>query len=362
VLEAVQQRVFDVLRKWVSSHFSDFQNRELFEEMIVFCDGVLMKAKENANHRRNAILLKIDIDRMISLSYQHEVERKPTSLSSGGTEASSRQAPAPANPTAPPPRIPANLFSSTLTLMDIDPIEIANQLTLMTFSHYAKIQTFELLDTAWTKPKLRHRSPNVIAMIRIFDHISTWVIDNILSAQTIKLRKEVVHYFIVIADMLHQLHNYDALHAVLSGFVFMPVQRLKYTWDEISKRDKEALEALKRVMHMQGGYKNYKTLFKAGIQPPAIPRMGIHFQDLMYVDADDSNPTIMQGMVNFGKMKVIFHIIKDILQFQQFPYNLVRVPELQTFIMKGFRTLSEVEFVQMSERIEPKTATRAEIK
>jgi len=44
---------------------------------------------------------------------------------------------------------------------------------------------------AWSKPKYRHRSPNVIAMIRNSENITNWVADSILSAQTLKLRREV---------------------------------------------------------------------------------------------------------------------------------------------------------------------------
>jgi len=47
---------------------------------------------------------------------------------------------------APAPLIPENLLSTSLTLADIDPLEIARQVTVLTFTHYQKIQPFELLD------------------------------------------------------------------------------------------------------------------------------------------------------------------------------------------------------------------------
>ncbi len=46
-----------------------------------------------------------------------------------------------------------------------DELEVAKQLTLIEFEIFSKIQAIELMDLAWSKPKLKYKSPNVIDLI-----------------------------------------------------------------------------------------------------------------------------------------------------------------------------------------------------
>ena len=54
---------------------------------------------------------------------------------------------------------PLNMF------LEADSLTIAQHLCLLDFAVYQKIQVSELMNQSWNKAKLKHRSPNVLALI-----------------------------------------------------------------------------------------------------------------------------------------------------------------------------------------------------
>jgi hypothetical protein len=85
-------------------------------------------------------------------------------------------------------------------MMDIDPVEIARQLTLIEYGLYKKIMPQECLGQAWTKAATRNeKAPHIMAMISRFNHVSRWVATEIVKVENIKRRAEVLTHVINIA-------------------------------------------------------------------------------------------------------------------------------------------------------------------
>jgi hypothetical protein len=59
----------------------------------------------------------------------------------------------------------------------------------------------ELLNQSWNKPKLRHRSPNVIRMINRFNDVSHWVVTSILRVEKIRDRVRTMVKLVRVADV-----------------------------------------------------------------------------------------------------------------------------------------------------------------
>ena len=58
---------------------------------------------------------------------------------------------------------------------------IAQALTVIEHRMFVDIQVSELLQQAWSKPKLKHKAPNVVALITRFNALSLWFVYAILA-------------------------------------------------------------------------------------------------------------------------------------------------------------------------------------
>ena len=74
------------------------------------------------------------------------------------------------NQKAPVPILPKSL--KKISLADLDPLELARQITDIESNLYRAIQPKECLNQAWNKADLKYRSPNIIAFIHRFNSVS----------------------------------------------------------------------------------------------------------------------------------------------------------------------------------------------
>jgi hypothetical protein len=95
------------------------------------------------------------------------------------------------------------IFSPTLSLFDIDDIEIARQFTIMEYELFTKIKPYELLNQSWTKPKLKHRAVNVLNLINRSTEISSWVSSVIVREPKLRNRVKLYTRLIKIAEVIN---------------------------------------------------------------------------------------------------------------------------------------------------------------
>ncbi|ETE58928.1 hypothetical protein L345_15344, partial [Ophiophagus hannah] len=87
------------------------------------------------------------------------------------------------------------------------PEEYAGQITLMDIPVFKAIQPEELSSCGWNKKEKYSSVPNAVAFTRRFNHVSFWVVREILHAQTSKIRAEVLSHYIKTAKKLFLLAN-----------------------------------------------------------------------------------------------------------------------------------------------------------
>jgi len=191
----------------------------------------------------------------------------------------------------PPPKVPKDIFSPTLSLYSVDPEEVARQLALMDFEVFASIKPSELLNQCWNKPHLRHRAPNVLKMIHRFNQLSHSISTHIIQPTRIKQRAKALEFWLKVAEVssyllrikkhtlivnLHQhcrsLNNFHGMMAVVSGINAGPVLRLKYTRAEVARSLMESFESLESIMESDGSFATYRSLLQQ-TSPPCIPHL-----------------------------------------------------------------------------------------
>ncbi|TKA66965.1 hypothetical protein B0A49_09216 [Cryomyces minteri] len=256
---------------------------------------------------------------------------------------------------APTPIIPKNI--KKLKFIDIDATEFARQLTIIESRLYGKIKPTECLNKTWQRklsPGDLEPAANVKALILHSNQLTNWVAQMILTQNDVKRRVVVIKHFVAIADKCRALNNFSTLTSIISALSTAPIHRLNRTWAQVNARTSTALENMQKLMGSTRNFLEYRdALHKAN--PPCIPFFGVYLTDLTFIE--DGIPSIIKksNLINFAKRAKTAEVIRDIQQYQNVPYPLQGVAELQEYILKNMQTAGDVhEMYERSLMVEPR--------
>ncbi|KAJ3444236.1 ras guanine nucleotide exchange factor i-related [Anaeramoeba flamelloides] len=330
--QCIQLRVCVVIRLLITNGINDFPPK-LIKDLMYFITHTLPEDGNSklAENLKNLIIRKL--------------ENSKVSIQTSQTVA------------PPEPKVPKNIFSPNLSFFDIDEEEIARQLTLIEFEIYSKIRPPELLNLAWSKSKLKHRAPNVINFIKRFNVVSQWAATIILKKKKIRERARTISWFLRIADHLRKLNNFNGVMSIISGLKCSAIHRLKYSFEEISKKYLDINENLSSELSSQASYSKYRNSLRQ-VNPPCIPYLGTYLTDLTFIE--EGNNDLTNGLINFTKRRLCFDVIFEIQNFQHLGYNLQPVQQIRNFL-ENFKVLDENTMYSISLKLEPRKARRDEI-
>ncbi|KAF2111486.1 ras guanine nucleotide exchange factor domain-containing protein [Lophiotrema nucula] len=259
------------------------------------------------------------------------------------------------NSQTPQPILPKHM--KKLKFLDIDPTEFARQLTIIESRLYGKIRPTECLNKTWQK-KLSPGEPdpaaNVKALILHSNQLTNWVAQMILTQQDVKRRVIVIKHFVNVADKCRLLNNFSTLTSIISALGTAPIHRLSRTWQAVNARSMAVLENMRKLMGSTKNFAEYReTLHKAN--PPCIPFFGVYLTDLTFIE--DGIPSLIKktNLINFLKRAKTAEVIRDIQQYQNVPYPLQPVPELQDYILTNMQSAGDVhEMYDTSLQVEPR--------
>ncbi|KAJ3041356.1 hypothetical protein HDV00_009497 [Rhizophlyctis rosea] len=344
-LTPIRLRVFNVMKSWLDLYVQDDEtDRSALIVLREFAQGPMNEAMGFAAQQ----LIRLVDKRESSLSAG--IPSTPGGLSSSASISGRKLLPAVKD--CPPPITPRNMHR--IRFFEIDPLEVARQLTIMESREYIKVVPVEFLKKAWSD-KESNLAVNVKSMISISNQVTGWVASAILSEKDVKKRAQLIKQFILIADRCRSLNNFNTLMSILAGLNSAPIHRLKRTWDYLSQRTQQTLEALRNTMSPTRNFAIYREALHS-VNPPCVPFLGFYLTDLTFIE--DGNPDNLKGpaqLINFSKRMKTAEVIREIQQYQNVPYALMPVPELQQYLRANFAaTMDDQSLYNKSLALEPK--------
>ncbi|KAI1430814.1 ras GEF [Xylaria sp. CBS 124048] len=333
----IRFRIINTMKAWLDTYWMEEPNEEskqLLRDMQTFARDTV-KSTEVASS--TSLLAALD---------QHL----------GGKDIASKRLVQTFATNMPPPIMPKNM--KKLKFLDIDVTEFARQLTIIESKLYAKIKPSECLNKTWQKKVGEGEpepAPNVKALILHSNQMTNWVAEMILAQMDVKKRVVVIKHFVSVADKCRSLNNFSTLTSIISALGTAPIARLKRTWDQVPARTTTAvLESMRRLMASTKNFGEYREALHAA-NPPCIPFFGVYLTDLTFIE--DGIPSIIKktNMINFAKRAKTAEVIRDIQQYQNSPYSLQPVPELQDYILSNMAAAGDVhEMYDKSLSVEPR--------
>ncbi|XP_062559593.1 ras-specific guanine nucleotide-releasing factor 2-like isoform X2 [Armigeres subalbatus] len=320
-------RVLNVLRHWVSKHFQDFeQDATLRSQTIAFLDDItcspnLLPTEHRAASQLLRLLCRDDID-----SGKHHLE---TLLM--------------------PPQTPSKESIETLSAL-----EIAEQMTYLDHQIFLAIRSEEFLGQAWMKSDKKSRAEHIILMTKRFNDGSRLVCSEIVSRSNMAARVAAIEKWTAVADICRCLHNFNGVLQICAAFTNAAVYRLKKTWDKVPRTIKSTITKLQAVVCSDGRFRVMREALHR-CDPPCIPYLGMYLTDLSFIEEGTPDFT-PDRLLNFSKMRMIAHVIREIRHFQQTPYKIDHIPKVTSYLLDTSLLLDDDELYQKSLQIEPRSS------
>nr|KAJ3420229.1 hypothetical protein HK105_005931 [Polyrhizophydium stewartii] len=291
------------------------------------------------------------------------------------------------------------LASDPRGFLEIDPLEMARQMTIVEFELFARVKAYECLDQIWDGHRRKENLANkgsagggggsggagggaavakrndsgqahseISRLIQHTNQLSFWIATNIATQEVPKARMNVVKYFVQVALHCRELNNLTGVTTIIGALTMSPISRLHKTWKALEDKHPKLTEAYKELADLVSPkfqYANYRKALKE-MQPPAIPFLGVYLTDLTFIEL--GNPDFLPDThyINFDKRRKVYALIREIQRFGQVPFALVPVPQIQDFLKKlgekkgtpvGWEEtplMTEDELYEQSLLIEPK--------
>ncbi|XP_075693876.1 ras-specific guanine nucleotide-releasing factor 2 isoform X3 [Rhinoderma darwinii] len=325
IRRAATNRVLNVLRHWVSKHSQDFElYHEVKMNVINLLEDVLRDPDLLPQERKAASNI---------LSALSQDEQDDCHLTMGDIIAMSEDPP-------------------TECLDTLSAMELAEQITLLDHIVFRSIPYQEFLGQGWMKPNKSGRTPFIMKTSQHFNDMSNLVASEIMSHPDVTSRASSIEKWVVVADICRCMHNYNGVLEITSALNRSAIYRLKKTWGKVSKQTKALMDKLQKTVSSEGRFKNLRETLK-NCNPPSVPYLGMYLTDLAFIEEGTPNFT-EEGLVNFSKMRMISHIIREIRQFQQTPYRIEHQPKVTQFLLDKSRILDEDTLYELSLTIEPR--------
>jgi len=247
----------------------------------------------------------------------------------------------------PEPILPRN-YSSKFNILDWSEVEIARQLTYISFNLLQNIKTDELLLEKWTKSEKDIKSPNVMKLIYRFNNVSYWVCEEILSYEKALHRAQAINKFLKVALECKKLNNFNDCTNIITGLNSFLIKNLSKTWLRIDIDHLNIFSELNTFCSPNKNYIRLKQATEAIKSDPCIPYLGLMLKNLAFIE--EGPKYLKDDLINVLKIKKVGMILDEFKnQLQHNKYYIK--PVFSLFILAEPKPKSEDELSKLADAL-----------
>lgn len=311
-------RILNLLKKWIVTHKYDFEDRAVSQLVHDFLDNTL----KLTGYERIAE----NLSNLLSVSSWPQPLEGPKSI------------------------YPPN--KESLDLLDIDPLELARQMTLDDLVLYSSLEVRDFLSCEWSDRATPEKARTIRAMTDNFNVTAEWVTGTLLSpVMDDQTRGKCIRHFILTASELLKMNNFNSCVKILGALGGQAIFRL-HTWDRVPKEDVKVYEDMRGLIanHWAG----LRELM-ATCKPPSIPVISPFLGDLTYIAEMKAK---RNNMYNFRKLLLTSQAIDKALRHIDFRYWFNDIPEIRRWIKacEKNKRMTPEKAHEMSLLIQPREA------
>jgi len=315
-IDPVRNKVLIVLTEWVQQHYHDFvMEKDLKQELEDFISQALIIAQKTNDIETTCLKLKeliqIQSTRYDGIMREMKIQSQPT--------------------------VPSKEDSP---LINYKAKQVAEQLCLLNHELFSNIDGIEFLNQIWksgTRDELE--CPNLLYFIDRFNKESAWVATEICLTADFNKRVTVLRRLIETTKESLDKNNLFSVFSFLAGLNLTPVQKLKKTWAALPASVRKQHEELERLSDPSRNMKAYRDHL-THCQPPILPFLPIFLKDLIFYN--DGNPSRVNNLVNFDKLRMMYNSIYDVRALAAIPYPFEPINEIKSYISNPHTETLEV--------------------
>jgi len=249
-------------------------------------------------------------------------------------------------------------------LLEMDPLELARQLALLHHAMFRHVPSREFLRKRWMASNKEVLAPHLTALTKNFNDVSTWVASVVLDASRSRVRAKLVDACVMLAVRSAELRNYHAVIAIVGGLQDPAVRRLSKTWALVQAKAFGLLQDLLNRTSVKDNWAAYRQELAEAVveQVPCVPFIGVFLKDLVFIFDGLPDKTITSDggeLVNFGKQRKIYAVLRAVEQLQADHYEFQQLPQVTSALETAFdrvADLEDAELFDLSCKLEPRSS------
>eukprot|EP01127_Copromyxa_protea_P023138 TRINITY_DN8597_c0_g1_i1.p1 TRINITY_DN8597_c0_g1~~TRINITY_DN8597_c0_g1_i1.p1 ORF type:complete len:1344 (-),score=258.35 TRINITY_DN8597_c0_g1_i1:145-3867(-) len=238
-------------------------------------------------------------------------------------------------------------FAERLDILDLSPIEVAQQLTLLDYKFFDSIRPYELLSGGYAKADKELSAPNICKCTTYFNLVASWVSTEILKVPDLQSRQVVLTFMIEVLQNLIKYNNLASAFAVQLALRTAAIWRLTETLSGISDYLQQYVQVVVELCNPEHNFDKLRKHLEDH-PAPGIPYLGMFLKDLIFInDGNKDGPS---------KDAMIQGVLDQVASWQKQQPPFKTIPRIQN-LLGNVWSLEEEKRFNISLLLEPRKKT-----